>query len=497
MSKYLELFRDAFDDSINAKTKPENKPYIGYSIEEGKVVYTKIPNYLCLEPIDSNNQLALAKIGDYSNIQYSFDKSNWNDFTTDPTNPLNLTYISVDKPIYLRGNNPNGILNQELLVGCKLVSSGKYNVSGDVTTLLNEVGDVRDLTPYGEQTLASLFGSIPSSNSGLPIDLPCVDIVDASKLILPSITLSPECYLGMFSCCTSLTAAPELPATKLVDYCYGHMFSDCTSLTSAPELPATMLAEGCYYSMFDNCTALTTAPKILPATVLAEGCYNSMFDGCTSLTTAPELPATTLAERCYEYMFYNCTSLTTSPELPATELADSCYNSMFERCTSLTIAPELPATTLAGYCYYSMFESCTSLTSAPKILPATSLTDFCYSGMFMSCTSLTAAPKILPATVLAKNCYTSMFEGCTSLTTAPELPATVLAEHCYYGMFYGCSSLNYIKCLATNIPASNCTTNWVGGVPLTGTFVKHPDMNNWSTGVNSIPSGWTVVDAEL
>ena len=43
MSKYLELFKGAFDDSIGTKTKLENKPYIGYSLTEGKLVYTVVP----------------------------------------------------------------------------------------------------------------------------------------------------------------------------------------------------------------------------------------------------------------------------------------------------------------------------------------------------------------------------------------------------------------------------------------------------------------------
>ena len=34
------------------------------------------------------------------------------------------------------------------------------------------------------------------------------------------------------------------------------MFVGCTSLTSAPELPATMLADGCYYRMFAGCTKI-------------------------------------------------------------------------------------------------------------------------------------------------------------------------------------------------------------------------------------------------
>ena len=92
------------------------------------------------------------------------------------------------------------------------------------------------------------------------------------------------------------------------DYCYYQLFSGCTSLITAPELPATTLANSCYLGMFSECTSLTTAPE-LPATTLADSCYNSMFLGCTSLTTAPNLPATTLANYCYWGMFYGCANL--------------------------------------------------------------------------------------------------------------------------------------------------------------------------------------------
>ena len=34
------------------------------------------------------------------------------------------------------------------------------------------------------------------------------------------------------------------------------MFSKCTSLTQAPELPATTLVDGCYYYMFNGCSKL-------------------------------------------------------------------------------------------------------------------------------------------------------------------------------------------------------------------------------------------------
>ena len=87
--------------------------------------------------------------------------------------------------------------------------------------------------------------------------------------------------------------------------------------------------------MFSGCSKLTQAPE-LPATTLANSCYIGMFKGCSSLTTAPTLPVTTLYGYCYAEMFYECSALTTAPELPATTLADNCYARMFWRCTSLS-----------------------------------------------------------------------------------------------------------------------------------------------------------------
>ena len=76
-------------------------------------------------------------------------------------------------------------------------------------------------------------------------------------------------------------------------YAFRYLFCDCTSLTKAPDLPATTLAQGCYSSMFFGCTLLTKAPD-LPATTLASYCYSYMFEGCTGLTEV-RIAATTTA----------------------------------------------------------------------------------------------------------------------------------------------------------------------------------------------------------
>lgn len=120
-------------------------------------------------------------------------------------------------------------------------------------------------------------------------------------------------------------------------------------------------------------------------------------------------------------------------------------------------------------------------------LPST----YTFSYLFMKLNVVSAKNLILPATTLTEGCYYSMFIDSTSLTTSPELPATTLANDCYNRMFRG-TSVNYIKCLATDISASNCTEKWVSGVASTGTFVKAASMNDWTSGVNGIPTNWTI-----
>jgi len=207
-------------------------------------------------------------------------------------------------------------------------------------------------------------------------------------------------------------------------------------------------------------------------------------DGACNTTTIP-------AANCFGYLFYGCTALKSAPLLPATVLKDQCYIGMFRGCTSLIDPPALPATTLAYNCYANMFRNCSSLIRAPY-LGATVLPTYCYSNMFVGCVSLVEVQEKLPATQLSSSCYRYMFSECTSLTTAPELPAPILVEYCYDHMFNRCTNLNYIKCLATNISATDCTSGWVTNVAPTGTFVKDSSMNDWTIGVNGIPTGWVV-----
>lgn len=162
----------------------------------------------------------------------------------------------------------------------------------------------------------------------------------------------------------------------------------------------------------------------------------------------------------------------------------------------MSIVDKNSFTASTASCWFeALFHNDTSLVDASRlVLPATTLVSSCYAYMFQGCTSLTAAPE-LPATTLAPSCYNSMFLGCTSLTAAPALSAVSLASQCYTQMFDSCTSLSKVICLAEN-NGSGSTAWWLDGVSASGTFVKSSRSFNWESGINGIPSGWTVVNVQ-
>ncbi len=434
-------------------------------------------------------------------FEYSYDNVEWNRFIPNYTI---IVLAEAGEKVYFRGHNPQGlspnhdVFDEETFYFwgpcAKFVTNDKsVALSGNVMSLIDTV--YRATKPLPKSCFAGLFEyTSVTSAPELPATLLseccythmfslCSKLVSAPEL--PATVLTKHCYSDMFANCSSMTEAPELPATTLAEYCYKYMFG-CCSFTTAPELPATTMKENCYRSMFSGCTSLEAAPE-LPAMTLAENCYYDMFWGCR-FETAPRLPATTLANGCYSCMFTNCPNLTTAPELPATNLADYCYTNMFAYCDNLTEAPKLPATTLAEYCYYAMFNFCRSLITPPE-LPATELAAYCYSFMFQACNNMTSAPE-LPATTLAPYCYEVMFDMCSEITAAPELPATTLVEGCYIAMFSNCDKINSVRVLFTEWN-DEATDWWFGDTNSYGTFYC-PSSLPQDFGCNRIPTNWTV-----
>jgi hypothetical protein len=339
------------------------------------------------------------------------------------------------------------------------------------------------------------------------------------------------------------------------------MFKGCTSLTTAPELPATTLVSNCYREMFRGCTSLNYVKCLATAGISSKNCDNwvngvastgtfvkaagvswpsgtsgipngwtveDFKPGPFTLESQANANEFTIAGSSDAYSQLSgvikhndgteetvypsqgtitldsgeTLSLKTAQILPLVDvsiastgefkvygnimsLVDPNYDDQEQAITDLT---------QVGDCTFSyLFVGATTLTDASGLLlPATTLADSCYAFMFQNCTSLTKAPA-LPATTLAYSCYDTMFGDCTSLTQAPELPATTLTGSCYNSMFYNCTSLKHISCLATDISLGNYTGMWVDGVASTGTFVKKAGVE-WPSGIDGIPDGWTVVE---
>ena len=273
----------ASGSAIGTNEEADLVPYVTFSAESEQ---TFTMNF---QPQSWYDAFSLGE-GDY--FEYSVGGGKWTKFTSTISDENAVAFGGAKGNLRLRGKSSKGTA----------VSDTNYStISFGNTTAVSCTGDIRTLIDYKS------YASANTENARF-------------------------CYL--FSGCTALSTAPELPAMTLADYCYFYMFNGCSSLTTAPELPARTLKDRCY-------------------------CY--MFNGCSSLTTAPELCAQTLDVYCYAQMFQSCTSLTIAPALPATELKEACYYATFQGCTSLKTAPELNATTLVQGCYQKIFNDCLAL----------------------------------------------------------------------------------------------------------------------------------------
>ena len=182
-------------------------------------------------------------------------------------------------------------------------------------------------------------------------------------------------------------------------------------------------------------------------------------------------------------------------------LSESAFHGAFSKgsgtaVTYIDIHPDnpliFPDNTLAPKCYMQMFRNCTSLTRAPQFRVEGTAYRCCYN-MFRQCTNLTDISGVeLPAMTLSQDCYRELLRQCSKVKTAPTLPAKTLVTECYRQMFSN-SGVTTIICLATDISATSCLSEWMSGVPNKGTFYKAPGVV-YPSGISGIPNGWTQVE---
>lgn len=218
--------------------------------------------------------------------------------------------------------------------------------------------------------------------------------------------------------------------------------------------------------------------------------YADDFGGKTSF------PGTSSQYENIGAMFQHCTNLVHAKDLllPAMTLKHLCYTGMFEYCSSLVDAPVLPATSVssANYCYRYMYRYCTSLVEPSDLSHVTDTGRSSFQEMYRGCTSLIETTFPQAATYGQYCCY-GMYLGCTSITSADMSYARTLNDNSCPQLFFGCTNLKYVKCLATDISATDCLTNWLYNVSSTGTFIQASGVE-WPRGASGIPTGWLAYD---
>lgn len=221
---------------------------------------TPANNFKIVNNTASAGTITFTKTGSPAtlNLYYSTDGRNFNLLNTDATTTLTLPASGY---VEFKGNMTSFAADTSNYWSLK--ANVSHNVSGNIMSL---VGNAATIADYA-------FNTFFNQDTNL---------VDASQLLLPALTLAQRCYRGLFRYCSGLTAAPNLPATTLAANCYQYMFQG-TSLTTAPNLPALALASQCYDAMFHSCTSLVTGP-VIAATDCAyyRSCYE-MFYGCANI----------------------------------------------------------------------------------------------------------------------------------------------------------------------------------------------------------------------
>ena len=419
---------------------------------------------------------------------------------------------------------------------CYFGGTSLFNAYGNVLSMIYSDDFINYDTTFSGN-LAHLFeGSNIVSASGL--------CLTATTLPSPAPTPGPAvigCCQEMFSACTSLIDAPELPATTLTNRCYDSMFRGCASLTTAPSLPAAILANHCYYEMFRGCTSLTTAPDLL-ASQLEYLSYSGMFYGCSSLNyikcLAVNLYDSTYgvlatqnwvsgvaAEGTFIYSPGTDWSVgdsgipegwTTIAEDDVTmditqagtiiwisdyskrhdtiqyKLNDGDWIDITSNTTGVTInVDEGDVIKFKGnnndsygdYKGCSKFDGTAYFNLSGNIMSLIKgqsvVYNYSFYKMFSGTNVIDASRFKISASILKPRCYASMFEGCTHLTLPPFLKFTKADGYCCLGMFKGCSSMTNTPSLPATTLAYGCYSEMFSGCASLTSAPALPTMSQY------------------
>ena len=174
-----------------------------------------------VEALEAGATVSMAKSGSPPTVslENSVDGGRtWSSFDADG-GTTTVTLAKARNRAYFRAVTTNARLASSTSVYHKFVFGKSVAVGGNILSLLS----------------SAEISAFPSTASSARYCLSCLfygakTLVDASALVLPDSAMPQYCYSYMFDGCTSLTAAPALPATTLADYCYQQMFQRCSTL---------------------------------------------------------------------------------------------------------------------------------------------------------------------------------------------------------------------------------------------------------------------------
>lgn len=180
-------------------------------------------------------------------IEYSLNGGEWTSITA-ASSPTAINVVA-DDVIKFKGTNTTyagskanyASFGKDTSGSTDIGSTAHFVAEGNVMSLIYGDNFIGNTAMTGTYNFCSLFKR--------------TNIESAENLVLPSTTLTEYCYRAMFSWCTELGVAPQLPATTLAKGVYWYMFEKC-AITEAPELLAEHLVAECYGDMFINCASL-------------------------------------------------------------------------------------------------------------------------------------------------------------------------------------------------------------------------------------------------
>ena len=235
-------------------------------------LYPTVPHdysqdYFTIVSEDDNNTITLKNTG-YTNsstsstsywysvrISASTDNGNtWSGFATSINSVRTLGTINKGQKMLFKGNISK--FANTFSVYHYFDNTGRIKVEGNILSLFYSDNflsyDILPSISTKEQNRTQQLASIFRNNSNL---------ISAENLIIKPTTLPKNCCAYMFNGCTSLTTAPELPATTLQTSSYSFMFNGCTSLNSITCLATDISASLSTINWVDNVAANGTFTK--------------------------------------------------------------------------------------------------------------------------------------------------------------------------------------------------------------------------------------------